>query len=165
MPRKVNIPEFRKEVLAVIEANRKKITDLDAAKDGSIFTFCGKSYACEVEVSDKWIGYELQITTPEGTAGCGMQDNIDPYPQEDEDDHIILKIYDELLATIKAIFNGEVYYSTNEKFSYTAQKNDDGTYRVNYWERKKFLFLPYSSGWTKEYNQVEFEKLNLKVLS
>jgi hypothetical protein len=163
---KVDIPKFRKEVMGVIEANRDRITSLESADDGSIFTFCGKNYACEITLNSGWIGYDLEIDTPDGMAGCGMQEDTDIYPLTgDPHEKIASEIYDDLLATVKAILNGHVYYSSNSKESYTAKRNKDGAYTVKYWQRKKFLFLPYSSGWSKEYSKPEFEKLGLKVLT
>jgi hypothetical protein len=164
--REIDIEAFRKEVVAVIEDNRDKVTSFEAAEDYSIFTFCGKNYACEVTIKNDWIGYDLGIDTPDGMPGCGMQEDTDIYPLKDGNEEITLRIYDELLATVKALFAGKVYYTCNEEYSYTAIQNDDDTYRVRYWERKKLLFWPYASGWRKDnYSEVEFKKLRLNVLS
>lgn len=165
--RKVDIPKFRKEVVQIIEANRDKVTSFEHEEDYSIFTFCGDKYACEITLTDKWIGYDLGIETPEGMSGCGLVGDTDIYPiYGGKNEEIALEIYDDLLDTVKAIFDGRVYYSSNDKFSYTAKQDLNGKYSVNYWERKKLLFWPYSSGWANRiYTESEFKKLNLKVLS
>ncbi len=165
--RRVDIPKFRKEIVGIIEANRDKLTSFVHEEDYSIFTFCGKNYACEVTLNDKWIGYDLDIQTPDGMSGCGLVGDADIYPiYGGKNEEIALEIYDELLDTVNSIFEGRIYYSSNEKFSYTAKRLIGGTYSVNYWERKKLLFWPYSSGWAdRTYTEAEFKKLNLKVLS
>lgn len=163
--RKIDIRAFRKEVVAVIEANRKKVTSFESADDYSIFTFCGKNYACEVTLEDKWISIDLGIDTPDKMVGCGYELDTDLYPL-DFDKKVTLEIYDDLLLIVKALFIGRVYYMSNERFSYTAIENDDGTYKVKYWRRKKFLFWSYGSGWWKDdYSKAEFKKLKLKVLT
>lgn len=164
--RKVDIPKFRKEIVSIIEANRDKVTSFEYKEDYSIFTFCGNEYACEVTLNDKWIGYDLDIDTPEGMSGCGMRGDTDLYPiHGGVHEEAALEVYDNLLATINAIFDGRVFYISNEKYSYTAMKTLDGSYYVDFWERKKFLFWPYSSGWVnRSYTKTEFDKLNLTVL-
>lgn len=163
--RKIDIPAFRKEVMAIIEANRKKVTSLEAADDNSIFTFCGKNYACEITLNEKWIGIDLGIDTPDNNVGCGYESDTDLYAL-DFDEKVTLEIYDDLLSTVKAIFAGKVYLTSNEKFSYTAIENEKGTYKVRYWERKKFLFWSYMSGWWKDdFSESEFKKLKLNVLT
>jgi hypothetical protein len=165
--RKVNIPQFQKEVLAIINANSKKITHLDVNEDQSVITFLGKNYSCTIKLNDKWIGYDLDINTPKGMVGCGMSHDTDIYPiYGDTNEEIALEIYDDLLAMVKAILNSHVYYTSSEMVSYTARKNDTGTYSVNFWERKRFLFIPYSSGsCNEEYSEAKFKKLKLNVLS
>lgn len=163
--RKIDIPAFRKEVVEVIEANRKKVTSFEAADDYSIFTFCGKNYACEITLDNKWIGIDLEIDTPDQMVGCGYELDTDLYPL-DFDEKVTLEIYEDLLLIVKALFAGKVYYTSNEKFSYTAIENNDETYKVKYWRRKKFLFWSYVTGWWKDdYSKPEFEKLKLKVLA
>lgn len=164
--RKVNIPAFRKKIVGIIEDNRDKVTSFEHADDYSVFTFCGKSYACEVTLNDKWIGVDLDIETPSGMGGCGLMIDTDIYPiYGGKNEERALEIYDDVLATVNAIFAGNVYFTSNEKFSYTAVKNSDGTYTVRYWERKKLLFWPYSSGWISyTWSKEEVDKLNLQVL-
>lgn len=164
--RKVNIPEFRKEVLAIIEANRDKITSFKSEDENSLITFCGKNYTCVVTLTDKWIGYDLEITTKKGDQNCGLTNDTDLYPVDgDRYEKFALDVYDDLLLTMKAIFSGHIYYTSNDTFSYTAKKNEDETYTVIFMEAKKFLFIPYGSGWKKlEYSKTDFEKLKLKVL-
>lgn len=165
--RKVNIPEFRKEVVAIIQANRDKVTSFEAEDDYSIFTFCGTMYACEVTLNDKWIGYDLGIEVPKGFMSCGRQEDTDIYPiYGGKNEEIALEIYDDLLQTIRAIFNGEVYYATTPEYEYTARKNKDGTYSTSYMKRKRFLFWRYATGWRNdELPEIEFRKLDTKVLS
>jgi len=162
--RKIDIPAFREEIVGIIEANRKKVTSLEAADDYSIFTFCGKNYACEVTLNEKWIGIDLYIDTQDGMVGCGYQVDTDLYAL-DHDEKVTLEIYDEVVSVVKALFTGKVFYTSNKKFSYTAVENTDGTYTVNYCERKKILLWSYISGWWRsDYSYAEFEKLKLKVL-
>jgi len=161
--RTVNIPKFRKEILKLLDDNREKITSLETNDDNSLITFRGKHYSCEVTLSDQLVAYDLDIQTPDGMMGCGMISDTDIYY---EHERITLEIYDDLVATVKAIFDGRLFYSSNDKHSYTAKQKDDGTYSVDHWERRKFLFWPYSEGRTDRiYTKSEFKKLNLKVLN
>ena len=160
--RKVNIPKFRKEIVGLIKSNENKVTSFEHADDYSIFTFCGKDYACEITLNDKWIGYDLGIETPPRTMDCGLNNYI---IYDDKDEDAALEIYDDLLRTVKAIFSGNFYYSSDEKRSYTARPKDDKIYYVNYWEKRKLLFWTYASGWTEnEYEEADIKELQLKVL-
>lgn len=164
--RKVNILEFRKEVLAILDANRKKVKSLETKKDNSIITFKGNNYTCEVTLNDKWIGYDLDIEVPAKCVLCGLRNDTDIYPIYGEYEDISLEIYDDLLTTIKAIFTNDVHYISNDKFSYTARRNDDGSYTMKYWERKKFLFFSYATGWSNGgYSKGEFDKIKMSTLS
>lgn len=161
---KIDIPAFREEIVGIVEANHEKVTSLEAADDYSIFTFCGKNYACEVTLNEKWIGVDLDIDTLDGMVGCAYQVDTDLYAL-DYDEKVTIEIYDEVVNVVKALFAGKVFYTSNEKFSYTAVENADGAYTVNYWERKKFLFWPYASGWWRSgFSRYDFEELKLKVL-
>lgn len=149
----------------VIEANRKKVVSLESADDYSVMTFCGNNYTCEIILNEKWIGIDLEIDTPDNTVHCGYVLDTDLYAL-DYDEEVTLDIYNNLLTTVKALFAGKVHYESNEKFSYTAIENEDGTYTVRYWERKKLLFWTYVSGWRNEcYEKSEFMKLKLKTLT
>lgn len=164
--RKVNIPKFREEIVGLIESNRDKVTSFEHADDYSIFTFCGKDYACEITLNDKWIGLDLSIDTPPEAMNCGLTNDTDIYPiYGGKNEEIALEIYDDLLRTVKAIFSGNFYYSSDEKRSYTARPKNDKIYYVNYWEKRKLLFWTYASGWTEnEYEEADIKKLKLKVL-
>lgn len=163
--REIDIQKFRKEVLDVIQANHTKITSLEVAKDNSNFTFRGTNYTCTIRIDDKWIGYDLEIKTPRATP-CGFCEDTDLYSLRNGNEEITLQIYENLLTTVKALFSGNFYYTTNEKFSYAARRNNDGTFKVEYLERKKFLFLRYLSGWWKDnYSKSEIKKLSLQILS
>ena len=157
----INIPEMRKEVMAVVESNRDKITSLEAAEDNSMFTFCGENYVFEVTLSDTWLGYDFIIETPKGSMYCGMENNTSGQMQEEA----VIGIYEELLKTVRAIFSGNLYFRADDRTSYIAIKNDNGTYTVDFSERKKFLLFFYSSGWfNREFTQSDFEKLGLQPL-
>lgn len=159
--RKVNIPEFRKEVVSIIEANRDKVTSFEGDDDYSILTFCGKEYACEVQISLKWFGYDLGIDTPEAQLMCGLEDNDDGYMDED----VQIKVFDDLIKTVQAIFDGRVKYLATPNYSYTVRKDLSGTYCVRYSEKKKFLWLTYSSGWyNSEMTEAEYNELKLADL-
>lgn len=165
---KVDIPKFRKEIAALIEANRDMIENFETKDSQPTFIFTGKHYTCEVSLDENWIGYEIDINTPDGMSGCGLRNDTDLYPiHGGKNEEAALEIYDELLDAVKALLSSRIYYSSNEKFSYTAIKHEDGKYDVSYWKRKKLLLLwPYSTGWAgREYSEADFKKLNLQVLS
>lgn len=159
--RKVNIPEFRREVVAIIDANRDKVSSFEGEKDHSIFTFCGKEYACEVEMSSKWFGYDLGIDTPETQLKCGLEDNDDGYMDEE----VQIEVFDDIIRTVQAIFDGRVKYFSTPNYSYTVRMDLSGTYCVRYSEKKKLLWLTYSSGWYNgEMSKSEYDALKLTSL-
>lgn len=164
MVKTIDIAAFRIEILGIVEANREKITSFEIADDHSIFTFCGRNYTCEVTINEKWIGVDLCINTYDGAVSCGYEVNTDLYPL-DYDVEVTLEIYDEVINVVKALFAEKVFYTSNEKFSYTAVENTNGTYVVNYSERKKFLFWSYTSGWLRrDYSRSDFGILKLKAV-
>lgn len=159
--RKVSISAYRKEVVAIIESNRDKVTSFEAKHDYSIFTFCGKEYACEVQISPKWFGVDLGIDTPEAQLKCGLEDNDDGYMDEE----VQAEVFDEIIKTVQAIFDGRVKYLSTSNYSYTVRMDLSGTYCVRYSEKKKLLWLTYSSGWySGEMSKSEYDSLKLTSL-
>jgi hypothetical protein len=164
--RKVDIPEFRNEVISLIQTNRKKLTSLEISNDHSDITFCGKHYICKVKLDDTWIGYDLEIKVPKGYMTCGRQNDTDIYPIYGENEGASLEIYDDLLKTLQTVFDGKLYYITTPDYEYTARKNNDGTYSVGYMERRKFIFWNYATGWRDdEYLAEDVKTLEMTVLS
>lgn len=167
--RKVDIPKFRKEIVSIIETNQNQLTSFKHEDDYSVITFCGKDYVCEITLNDKWIGYDLDITTPKETVACGLADDTDIYPiYGGRYEEVALEIYDDLVDTVLSIFEHRMYYYADEKHSYTIRLNKDGSYKVRFWEAKKFLFWKYTSGWRDDehvYSKMDIDRLKLKVLN
>lgn len=163
---KVDVPKFRKDIIELINFNIEKVKSYDVSEDGSVFTFCGINYSCEITLKEDRVSYDLSIETKYGMSGCGMESNSDNYPlSEPAYEEITLKVYSDLLATVEAIFSGNVYYTSTSNYSYIARKISEDSYEVRFMERKQFLFFPYSSGWEKSYTKTEFDELKLEVLS
>ncbi|MBL8159504.1 hypothetical protein JNJ66_03540 [Candidatus Saccharibacteria bacterium] len=154
---------MRKTIITLVQANRHKLVSVDVAGDESIFAFEGKHYVCEIQIDGNWFGYDLQV---EDAAGCDFVDYVDARRMNDKRrTKEELRVYEEMLNTVRKLLNGDIYYLANPNCSYVATKNNDGTFDVSYWELKMFLFYPYSSGWSnRTFSKDEFDKLHLKVL-
>ena len=109
----------------------------------------------------------MGIDVPEGCMDCGLELDTDLYPLEGGKNEVFaLEIYDDLLATVRAILEGNIYYKSTAKVAITARKIKANAYTVNYMQGKKIIFLKYASGWRDRiYDESEFNKLGLTVLS
>ena len=126
-----------------------------------------KKYLCTIELNDKWIGYDLEIHVPKENMTPRRSNDTDIYSiYGGKNEEIALEIYDDLVDTVKAIYEGRIYYQSTLEFAYLAILNPNGTYRTNYSQRRNFLGFKFSSGWTSdEFLKTEFEKLEMKLLS
>lgn len=167
MARKVDIPKFRHEVESILKANNAQFSYDSKRKIHPDIVFKSKNYECKVELNDRWIGYSLKISAPKGSMVPQRSNDTDIYPiYGGKFEVVALEIYDDLIDTVSAIFEGRIYYKSTPEFSYIAQSSQNGTYSVDYLKKKKFLFFRYASGRKNNELQIaEFRGLNLRTLS
>lgn len=125
---KLDINSLREQVTGLINSNRDCITSFEHADDYSIFTFCGKDYACAVTLNDTWIGYDLLIGELNGSETIRIEVDTDNYPiNRPEHKWFAQEIYKDLMLTVKALLSAGVSYSADANETYYARRNEDGS--------------------------------------
>lgn len=164
---KLDIGASRKQIASLIDSNRNSLSKFEHADDYSIIKFSGQNYTCEVMLTEKWIGYDLDIYTPQDMRGIGIVVDTDNYPiDREEHKWFAQEIYNDLMLTVKALLNGEVKCRAEVNETFYARKNDNGTYYLKHSLGKgRWIFKYVQIEENKEASEAEISQLKLVSVS
>lgn len=128
--REVDLPAFRLEIMRLLDRYSEKITNIVTSDDTSMISFDTHIFGGEIELSEKWLGYEFVIfSKSEDILDVRLEGNLDGHPfQDGTGKKAALGLFDDLLKLLQDLFESKLYFKLGSNESYVAQWQEDGKF-------------------------------------